>query len=48
MATKSKGKKSKAGEMRKHRAAQHGNPCRPGYEPVPGKEPGTKGSCRKK
>ena len=25
-----------------------GNPCWEGYEPVPGKAPGTKGSCEKK
>lgn len=24
------------------------NPCWDGYEPVPGKKPGTKGSCRLK
>ena len=23
-----------------------GNPCWPGFEPTPGKEPGTKGSCK--
>jgi hypothetical protein len=26
--------------------AKKKNPCWPGYEPVPGKEPGTKGSCK--
>ena len=25
-----------------------GNPCWEGYEPTPGKKPGTKGSCKKK
>ncbi len=25
-----------------------GNPCWPGFEPVPGKKPGTKGSCKPK
>ena len=39
--------KKKSAEMTSHRAKQGGNPCKPGYEPVPGKQPGTRGSCRK-
>lgn len=40
--------KKKSAEMTKHRKQQGGNPCKPGYEPVPGKKPGAQGSCRKK
>lgn len=40
--------KKKSSEMKTHRAKQGGNPCKPGYEPVPGKKPGSQGSCRKK
>ena len=28
------------------KAASKGNPCWPGFEPTPGKKPGTKGSCK--
>lgn len=40
--------KTKTAAMKSHRAKQGGNPCKPGYEPVPGKKPGSQGSCRKK
>jgi hypothetical protein len=30
----------------KSSASKKGNPCWPGFEPVPGKTPGTKGSCK--
>ena len=32
----------------KKSAPKSNNHCWPGYEPVPGKMPGTKGSCRPK
>ncbi len=41
-------KQAKAQEMKEHRKKQGGNPCKPGYEPVPGKKPGSQGSCKKK
>jgi hypothetical protein len=28
------------------KSASKGNPCWPGFEPTPGKTPGTKGSCK--
>jgi hypothetical protein len=28
------------------KTTKKGNPCWPGYEPTPGKTPGTKGSCK--
>jgi hypothetical protein len=30
------------------KSAKKSTPCWPGYEPVPGKEPRTKGSCKPK
>jgi len=32
----------------KKAASEKDNPCWEGYEPTPGKTPGTKGSCRPK
>ena len=42
MATKAPAKKKAASKK------ESGNRCWDGYEPVPGKKPGTKGSCKKK
>ncbi len=36
--------KAKKSDSRK----KDGGPCWEGYEPTPGKKPGTKGSCQKK
>ena len=42
MATKASPKKKATSKK------ESGNPCWAGFEPTPGKKPGTKGSCKKK
>ncbi len=42
MATAKKSTKKAASK----KSAAKVNPCWPGFEPVPGKKPGTKGSCK--
>jgi len=37
-----------AKESSAKKSAKKSGPCWPGYEPVPGKKPGTKGSCKPK
>ncbi len=44
-AKKSAAKKSPAKKSARKAAAKSG-PCWPGFEPVPGKKSGTKGSCK--
>ena len=44
MPTKTKAPAKKKAASKK----ESGNHCWVGYEPVPGKTPGTKGSCKKK
>jgi len=42
-------KKSAASKAKKSGGKSKGeNPCWSGYEPTPGKKPGTKGSCKPK
>ena len=42
-------KKSAASKSKKSGgSAKKDNPCWKGYEPTPGKKPGTKGSCKPK
>jgi hypothetical protein len=44
-AKKTPAKKSSAKKSPEKKSASH---CWPGFQPVPGKEPGTKGSCEPK
>ncbi len=46
-ATKTATKKAPAKKAAK-KTSNKGNPCWPGFEPAPGKTPGTKGSCEPK
>jgi hypothetical protein len=39
--------KKKAAAKKPAAKKESGNPCWEGYEPVPGKAPGSKGSCKK-
>jgi hypothetical protein len=47
-AKKAAAKKSVATESPAKKTAKKAAHCWPGFEPVPGKEPGTKGSCEPK
>ena len=44
--TAKKAAKKSAKKAASKKSAKNGNPCWPGFVPVPGKEPGTKGSCK--
>ena len=52
MATKTTSKKTsakkKSAPKRKASSKKKTSRCWPGYEPTPGKKPGTKGSCKPK
>ena len=45
-AKKSAAKKTPAKKSAKEASGKKDNPCWDGYEPTPGKKPGTKGSCK--
>jgi len=38
--------KTRPGHSQKERNKRQAGRCWPGYEPTPGKKPGTKGSCK--
>lgn len=40
--------KTRPAKSQAERNKRQGNRCWPGYEPTPGKKPGTKGSCKAK
>ena len=44
--TTAKKSAKKAAKKSSKKSSGKGNPCWPGFEPTPGKEPGTKGSCK--
>ena len=44
----SKKSKKPAPKVKKEPPAKDDNPCWEGYEPTPGKTPGTEGSCKPK
>jgi hypothetical protein len=43
---KKSAKKASSKKTSSNKSTGKGNPCWPGFEPTPGKEPGTKGSCK--
>ncbi len=46
MTTAKKSVKKAAKKSSAKKSSNESNPCWPGFEPTPGKEPGTKGSCK--
>lgn len=48
MAATKKSKSSTASKSKKSSSSKGENRCWKGYEPTPGKKPGTKGSCKPK